>query len=175
MVAAYRTRLIVTVYDDEPEVRVEGPGGFTSDRAILEILANITDRAIGEWRLWRVGRGPDGLRLIRTVAAEGLDGYPHTRVEYPLADAALQWSKMDLPTRMSAVHDYRTVSGRVIRARKPTPAERLHRLARAQAEASSDQSRPIGVDAQGDLIYRPRPSLEDAPARGPYSNYPRSA
>jgi hypothetical protein len=149
---AQRTRALVYTYEDTG-AEEWGPSGFTSDRAIIEIGDSVNDRAIGEWLLHKMGKLPNGCRLIRTFQATGLDAYPHSRFWSPMVDAAMQWAGLDLPGKMEAVYDYRTVGHKVIRARTRTPAERVAALA---ANPDAD-----GVRRDGSLVY--------AMPRGPYS------
>jgi hypothetical protein len=170
--------MLVTVYDDGGEV-VEGPVGFTSDHACVDMAAGVADRAVGEWRMWKIGRAPEGLRLIRTVIAAGLDRYPHRREWWPLVEAAMQWAKLGLPGKLNAVHDYRTAGARVIRARRPTPEARLRKLAAAQSRAQGQDMQPVGIRQDETIVYELAPiserdSIDYAPVAGPHSTYPRT-
>jgi len=173
-----RIRMLVTVFDDTGEIE-DGPVGFTSDRACIEMAAGVADRAVGAWRMWKVGKAPDGLRLVRTVIANGLDRYPHRREWWPMVEAAMQWAELDLPGKMNAVHDYRTQGARVIRARRITPAARVQALAAAQAraEAAGSDVQAVGIRQNGHIVYvapviSDEPSTTYAPVIGAHSKYP---
>jgi len=173
-----RARMVVTVWDDSGEV--EELAGFTSDHACIDIAAGVADRAVGEWRMWKVGRAPEGLRLIRTVIAAGLDKYPHRREWWPLVEAAMQWASLSLPGKMNAVNDYRTTGARVIRARRPTPEARLRKLAAAQAQAAGKERQPVGIRQDETIVYELAPvsdreSTDYARVEGPHSTYPRTS